>query len=98
MVAAACAGLCTSRCVVSAAQSGADSAMISIQLSTSVNDVEHDFGLIRNQVNPFEKDQAYQAPPSAEWSTGAMNLGMYRSLQTPGQCPGLCSLRFTSTH
>jgi hypothetical protein len=82
--------LCT-RCLgsVSAqpadATGAGDSVMLSIQLSTSVNDVEHDFGLIQNKVNPFEKDAVYQAPPSSEWTTGAMNLGMYRSLQNPGE-------------
>jgi hypothetical protein len=36
----------------------------SIQLSTRVNDVIHDYGLIRNKVNPFEEGPAFRAPPS----------------------------------
>jgi hypothetical protein len=57
----------------------------SIQLSTSVNDVIHDYGLIRNKVNPFEEDPAFRAPPSRQWAAGAMNLGLFRSLRAEGQ-------------
>lgn len=61
--------------------------LLSIQLSTSVNDVIHDYGLIRNKVNPFKEDPAFHAPPSTQWVDGAMNLGMFRSLNnnTKGQ-------------
>lgn len=84
LVAVVCTELCA-RCSAQSEPGASGSAMLSIQLSTTANDVVHDFGLIQNKVNPFEKDAVYQAPPSADWTTGAMNLGMYRSLQTPGE-------------
>jgi hypothetical protein len=58
--------------------------LLSIQLSTSVNDVIHDFGLIQNRVNPFAEDPALKAPPKTKWEDGAMNLGMFRALYTEG--------------
>ena len=54
----------------------------SIQLSTRVI---HDYGLIRNKVNPFEEGPAFRAPPSRQWAAGAMNLGLFRSLRAEGQ-------------
>ena len=59
--------------------------LLSIQLSTSVNDVIHDYGLIHNKVNPFAEDPALRAPPKTKWADGAMNLGMFKALHTKGQ-------------
>ena len=59
--------------------------LLSIQLSTSVNDVIHDYGLIQNRVNPFAEDPTLKAPPKTKWEDGAMNLGMLRALYTEGQ-------------